>query len=209
MTRINDEQIERYSRQLILAEVGPHGQERLGSARVAVVGDDVAAGRVAAYLAAAGVGWIAAEAALHAVVDPAQPDLRVVALTDAAPGPLDAVVLTGATVESVAATLPAWTPRAATYWIAGGRAGGCPPCPRCAAAALPPAGDVARELTALRSAVLGTIVATEVVKGLLAIGVPLAGRVLDYDPATATITGRDVATRADCACRRVANAGAR
>ena len=37
--RLDDEQIERYSRQLILAEVGPRGQERLGAARVAVVGD--------------------------------------------------------------------------------------------------------------------------------------------------------------------------
>ena len=50
MTRLSDEQIERYSRQLILAEVGPHGQERLGAARVAGVGEGVAAERVVAYL---------------------------------------------------------------------------------------------------------------------------------------------------------------
>ena len=51
---LDDERIERYSRQLILAEIGPHGQERLLAARVAVVGGDAAAARLIAYLAAAG-----------------------------------------------------------------------------------------------------------------------------------------------------------
>jgi molybdopterin/thiamine biosynthesis adenylyltransferase len=60
--RLDDEQIERYSRQLILQEVGPRGQERLLAARVAVVGTDAAAERVVAYLAAAGVGAIVAAA---------------------------------------------------------------------------------------------------------------------------------------------------
>jgi hypothetical protein len=148
------------------------------------------------------VGWIAADAALHAAVDPAQPDLRVVPLQDAATGPLDVVVVTGATLDAVAALLPAWSAHtAATCWIAAGRAGGSPPCPRCAAAALGDAADVPRELAALRAAVLGTVVATEVVKTVLAIGGPLAGRAIAYDPATATISSLDVAARHDCVCR--------
>jgi len=199
---LNDEQIERYSRQLILAEVGPRGQERLGAARVAVVGEGVAAERVVAYLAAAGVGWIAASEGLHATVDPAQPDLTIVRLQAVRQGPLDAVVVIGASVEEVAATLPTWSVRASTVcWIAGGRAGGTPPCPHCAAIALGTADNVPLELTALRAALLGTVVATEVVKALLAIGVPLAGRVLGYDPETATITTVGVAALPGCACR--------
>lgn len=196
---LDDEQIERYSRQLILAEVGPRGQERLGAARVAVIGTDGAAERVVAYLAAAGVGWIAADAALHAAVDPAQPDFRIVPLPDPATGPLDAVVVTGATTDAVAARLPAWSAHAgATFWVAAGGAGGAPPCPRCASAAHADAADVPPELTALRAALLGTVVATEVMKAILAIGVPLTGRVLSYDPTTATITSVGVAAHPDC-----------
>ena len=200
--RLDDEQIERYSRQLILAEVGPRGQERLGAARVAVIGEGAAAERVVAYLAAAGVGWIAASGGLHTAVDPAQPSLTIVPLAEARQGRLDATVLTGVTVEELATTLPSWSARAATLcWIAGGRAGASPPCPLCAAVALAPVTDVPPELAALREALLGTIVATEVVKALLAIGVPLAGRALAYDPETATITNLGVAARPDCPCR--------
>ncbi|MCC6763431.1 MAG: hypothetical protein IT293_02100 [Deltaproteobacteria bacterium] len=185
--RLDDEQIERYSRQLILREVGPRGQERLLAARVAVVGADAAAARVVAYLAAAGVGWIAAEAALRTVVDPDQPDLTLAPLATAADAPCDAAVVAAATTDAVADALSPWRTRAATvFWIAAGRAGALPPCPRCAAAAID-AGDGAPALARLRDVVLATVVATEVVKAVLAIGTPLAGRVLAYDPATATL----------------------
>jgi len=200
MTRLDDEQIERYSRQLILAEVGPCGQERLGAARVAVVGEGVAAERVVAYLAAAGVGWIAAAERLHTAVDPAQPDLTVVPLADAERVSLDVAVVIGATIDAVAATIAAWKERAgAICWIAEGRGGGSPPCPLCVAT-VPAVTDVPSELTALRDALLGTVVATEVMKAILAIGVPLVGRVLTYDPATATVASLAVATARDCAC---------
>ena len=124
MTRLSDEQIERYSRQLILAEVGPRGQERLGAARVAVVGTGAAAERVVAYLAAAGVGWIAADASLHAAVDPAQPDCSVVPVTAVDAGGLDAAIIVSASWETLATDVATWSPQAATtLWIAGGRAG--------------------------------------------------------------------------------------
>jgi molybdopterin-synthase adenylyltransferase len=51
--RFSEEEIRRYSRQLVLAEVGGHGQERLRAATL------TAASEVEAlYLAAAGVGTI-------------------------------------------------------------------------------------------------------------------------------------------------------
>ena len=48
----------RYARQIALPEIGPEGQARICGARVAVVGDDLAAETAALYLAAAGVGAV-------------------------------------------------------------------------------------------------------------------------------------------------------
>ena len=194
---LTDEQVERYSRQLILPEVGPGGQERLGAARVAVVGTGLAAERVVAYLAAAGVGWIAAAPAVHGACDPAQPDLTVVPLAAAADVALDAAVVAGEDVERVVAEHAAWRARAAaTFWIVAGRAGGTSPCPACAADGAPPI----RPTTTVADALLGTIVATELVKHLLAIGVPLAGRVLACDAETASVTAVAGAARSQCTC---------
>jgi hypothetical protein len=48
----------RFARQIALPEIGPEGQARLGRARVAVIGADVAAETAATYLRAAGVGEV-------------------------------------------------------------------------------------------------------------------------------------------------------
>jgi len=53
---LSDAAIERYSRQILLPEVGGRGQERLGSTRVIVSGGDAAAAFATALLGAAGVG---------------------------------------------------------------------------------------------------------------------------------------------------------
>jgi SAMP-activating enzyme len=203
---LNDELIERYSRQIVLAEVGPEGQLRLAAARVAVVGEDSAAARVVAYLGAAGVGWMACAPALRALVDPARPGLTLATLTDAETMALDAVIVAARTVAEAAAGVATWSPRArATFWVAVGHAGGTPPCPACAAPA--PLPESAAELTALRDTLLGTIVATEAVKALLAIGTPLARHVLAYDPETASVTTAPSAPRPGCACRTASRSG--
>jgi hypothetical protein len=72
----------RFARQLALPEVGPAGQERLGAARAAVVGDGLAAETVARYLAAAGVGALrliggAATVAWDAALRGSNPDVVV------------------------------------------------------------------------------------------------------------------------------------
>jgi molybdopterin/thiamine biosynthesis adenylyltransferase len=196
---LDDERIERYSRQLILQEVGPRGQERLLASRVAVVGTDVAAARVVGYLAAAGVGAIAADPVLHAAVDPDQRDCTLGTLPTE-PDAVDAVVVSGGTIDATADALSRWRDQAPVrVWIADGNVGAAPPCPRCALAGLEPNEGVA-VLAHLRDATLGTVVATEVVKALLAIGTSLVGRVLAYDPATATLESITVSARPDCAC---------
>jgi hypothetical protein len=72
---LTDSQVERYSRQIVLAEVGGRGQERLLAARAAIVGRGEAAAFCATYLAAAGVGRLDLDG-----VDPDAPLATVLAL---------------------------------------------------------------------------------------------------------------------------------
>jgi adenylyltransferase/sulfurtransferase len=53
---LSDAQIDRYSRQIILPEVGGRGQERLLAARVALRGVGAMAATAARYLTGAGIG---------------------------------------------------------------------------------------------------------------------------------------------------------
>ncbi|MEO7434212.1 MAG: hypothetical protein ABI080_01875, partial [Candidatus Binatia bacterium] len=129
-----------------------------------MIGTGVAAERVVAHLAAVGVGWIAAEPALHAFVDPAQPDVTVAPLGDPADdGALGAAVVVAASMDAVAAAIErveriehTGARAAHVFWIADGRAGATPPCPRCADATAPSAPPIPTELLALRDAFLGT-----------------------------------------------------
>jgi len=77
--------IRRYSRQILLREVGGAGQKRLLAATVAVTGDGPAARVCALYLAAAGVGTVLSRADLTRA-RAVNPELRV-----AAAGPPDLV----------------------------------------------------------------------------------------------------------------------
>ena len=59
-------EVQRFSRQIALPEVGPEGQARICSARVLVVGEGPAAETTASYLRAAGVGEVSTRAAAPA-----------------------------------------------------------------------------------------------------------------------------------------------
>ena len=58
MTNFTDEELKRYSRQLLLEGFGEEGQQRLRDSRVFIVGAGGLGSPVAYYLAAAGVGYL-------------------------------------------------------------------------------------------------------------------------------------------------------
>src|SRR3972149_1061481 len=58
LVELTEQQIERYSRQIILQEVGGSGQEKLLASRVRIIGAGGLGSPAALYLAAAGVGTI-------------------------------------------------------------------------------------------------------------------------------------------------------
>ncbi len=58
VNKLTEEQIERYSRQIILPEVGGQGQKKLLSAKVLIVGAGGLGSPCALYLASAGIGHI-------------------------------------------------------------------------------------------------------------------------------------------------------
>lgn len=74
---LSDPQIERYSRQILISEIGGRGQERLLASRVAIVGDDPVVPLVGAYLAAAGIGSLSVPHPLVSELSSLNPDCRV------------------------------------------------------------------------------------------------------------------------------------
>ena len=77
---LTDRQIERYSRQIILPQLGGRGQEKLLSAAVAVVGTGDMNISVALYLAAGGVGTLGVDAPAAAAIAGLNPDCRTQSL---------------------------------------------------------------------------------------------------------------------------------
>ncbi|MGH7857666.1 MAG: hypothetical protein ACREQY_10085 [Candidatus Binatia bacterium] len=176
---LSDEQIERYSRQILLPEVGGVGQERLLGATVALRGTGRVAGICGEYLAGAGIGRIAVEpgSGLLDRLRGRNPDSRV---TEQAPERVDVMVEIGSPRERRS------RPAAARVLCAAASGGRCVrvlfepgrACAECLRASIPGSGEPARPEAEV---VLGALVAAEVLRVLLGIGQAAETTILTID----------------------------
>jgi len=144
---LSDSQIERYSRQIIVPEVGARGQERLLAARLVIAGEIGDLAPVLAYMAGAGVGKIFVRAELDrsraeqtiAGLSGLNPDATVASAGDwADPADLILILLGSAYSLNLARSLSG-APRSSALILARLDAPGriavmtsASPCPRCA-----------------------------------------------------------------------------
>ena len=197
-------QIERYSRQVILPEVGGRGQERLLAATVSVGGEGPAAATAALLLGRAGVGTLLVAEGLgalrelspecqihrHAGDDPATADVDVGV---SEPGGGVPFALEPATRPLVLGLM-----RDARIVVATlvGR-----PCRRCWLQALRPeeleAGTPGDAVPAALPVALGALAASETLRVLLA--PPTAGRLTSLDLEHGAAAARDLAS-GGCSC---------
>lgn len=133
---LSDTQVERYSRQIILPEIGGRGQERLLQSALALTNAQEPCVAAARYLVAAGVGRVVLQGEASALLDELRennPDLR------AGDGAVDLVLAGDAAPERKPRGRPLWLSGGvwdARAWVwRGGRP--APVCARCAAVAPP------------------------------------------------------------------------
>jgi len=203
---LTETQIERYSRQLILPEIGGRGQERLLASRVLIVGDGDVARTAALYLAAAGVGRLGTAAAVVRTLNDLNPDCRTTVLAvgeasevdtnalpsydlvlDSAP-PMDTAFTLSTACRTLGINVVLVRGCASGGWITT-LTGPDAPCGACLAAQLETQTsptDAVLPLTVATAQVLGSLAAMEAIKVVLGIGTSLVGRLLRYDATAAT-----------------------
>jgi adenylyltransferase/sulfurtransferase len=224
---LSDQQIERYSRQIVLPEIGARGQEALVGSAAAVIGTGEAARAAASYLAGAGVGRVdlfpgrseSAEAAreigrqalrLNPEVRVEVQSLPAEPCTDGWTGRYGAVVCASdsATLRAVAAgrrrgTLVAGGPVGSCgwLWIARGQRPG-DPCAACAErdALADPSAVGKSALASSVAGVVGSLLSLAALKLLLGIGVEPPGFWL-YDGQSESLVLREEARDPCPACR--------
>jgi molybdopterin/thiamine biosynthesis adenylyltransferase len=201
---LSDQQIERYSRQIILPQVGGRGQRTLLSASVAVVGGGDLSAAAALYLAAAGVGrlTLSEPSPLSAIVG-MNPDCRVGPI----PAPLTReviaglarncdVIIAGGAPPEVCEGLNAACVAHGTPLVWGDAVGSlglmtvfgrdrsecpCYDCVHTRLAQLLATGDMGNPLAEAAAALIGTLQATATIKNLLGLDRCVTTRVLRYD----------------------------
>lgn len=223
---LTDGQIERYSRQIILPQLGGRGQEKLLAAAIAVVGTGDMNISVALYLAAAGVGTLGVDAPTAAAIAGLNPDCHTQSLAAALDADLaaatardyDLLVAADLAPDTCSAlNVACMAARKPLLWgAATGHAGAvavfaghrpAEPCYACLPLAFPPAGDQAdgaAVLAAVTAAFIGTLLATEAVKLAAGIAAPLTKCLLVYDALNATVRTLDLHKDPHCtACGAV------
>jgi hypothetical protein len=173
---LDDAQVERWSRQIVLPEVGARGQARLLAARVVVAGEDPAAAHARTLLERAGVATGDSDAADVLVVIGGHADAaRPAATTHVRAGRPVVLGVASRGVVTVAAVV--------------GR-----PCPACLDVDGPPFRD---GLAAPAALALGALAATEALRLLL--WPPVSGRLTRLDLASGVAEARELASNGGCA----------
>jgi len=211
---LSDTQVERYSRQIILREIGATGQRRLLGASVVVAGSSAIAVAAARYLAAAGIGR-------HGLTDPAliasaavNPDtnadiLPLDAALDDAIRSFGVIVDAGSPPAIVARLNASAVVRHAPLVLAAGSAAGGylatlagphpdAPCAACLGVSSIPAIPPDDLPAGIADALIGALAATEAVKCVLDLGSPLYGHLLRYDAHRAVFETEAVARNPAC-----------
>lgn len=204
--RLSDEQIELYSRQIILREVGGTGQSALRAARVRVAGTGAAAEACTSYLVGAGVGTVVVDRSRATSTTSRDlglpddgrrtPDASVVEAGHAEGGApsdvhLDLAPDEGSSVDAASSSVegPAASPRLGSILLRGDarsglrlivlpRATGCPACVRIAAT---PRGTANPAPGPIALASAGAHAALLACRWILGIGDDRAARVLALD----------------------------
>lgn len=198
---LSDAQIERYSRQIVLPEVGAAGQQRLLATSAVVLGAGALAATAARYLVGAGIGRVSVDqAALADELRQLNPDVALGSepaaradITVAAELPLDAL---DAAVASRPARLIAAGLTASGGWLHVATAShGCGAC--AARLAGPPAGDPVA--AAVAASALGALAALAGLTAVLDLDAARTDVWFAFDAASATLVAQPLPRLAGCA----------
>jgi adenylyltransferase/sulfurtransferase len=197
---LSDDQIDRYSRQIVLPEVGAAGQERLLAASATVLGSGAIAGVAARYLAGAGIGRVSVnQPALADELRRLNPGVAIGTAPAAGADITIAAELSLAALDAVVATQPAML-IATGLSAAGGWlhvASGARGCAACAArAAGMPDGDPV--IAAVASSALGALAAVAGLTAVLKLDASQPDVWLAFDAAGAALLAQPLQRLAGC-----------
>jgi adenylyltransferase/sulfurtransferase len=204
---LSDAQIDRFSRQIIVPQIGGRGQLRLLQSSVALAGSSALAEHTALYLAGAGIGRLAVHARDGAALRAALVDLNPEAQVSAAGerfGAVAADVLVACDVDTTDVDRAAATRRRLVVGRASRRRGwlvvsrGAAACASCAVRAWPRPDAADHDGPSAAAGVIGSLISLAVVKLLLGIGDPARRDWVEFDAARSTLNARQIARAVDC-----------